>query len=123
MAPGAGAAALMGTPSGGRRVGVLMGWHGQAKLARVSGARSALWRQILADVLGTEVATVNVTQGAAFGAAVLAGVGAGVFENVTDATHSIVRETGVTSPGPDADGYRGAYERYRALYPALHHSR
>jgi xylulokinase len=83
------------------------------------GARSALWRQILADVLRMEVATVNVTQGAAFGAAVLAGVGEGVFENVGDAARSIVRETGTTSPGPDADRYHGAYERYRALYPAL----
>ncbi len=83
------------------------------------GARSALWRQILADVFGMDVATVNVTQGAAFGAAVLAGVGAGAFANVPDAARAIVRETGTTSPGPDTERYRGACERYRALYPAL----
>ena len=48
---------------------------------RVSGggARSALWRQILADVFNTEIVTVNVTEGAAFGAALLAGVGAGIY--------------------------------------------
>src|ERR1041385_5003652 len=46
------------------------------------GAKSALWRQILADVFAAELVTVNTTQGAAFGAALLAGVGAGVWSNV-----------------------------------------
>ena len=53
---------------------------GVIRPVRVSGggARSPLWRQILADVLGSELATVNSTEGAAYGAALLAGVGAGV---------------------------------------------
>ena len=83
------------------------------------GARSPLWRQILADVFDREVATVNVTQGAAFGAAVLAGVGAGVYGGVGEAAGAIVRETHTTCPGPDAARYPACYERYRALYPAL----
>ena len=62
------------------------------------GARSPLWRQILADVFGTELVTVNVTEGAAFGAALLAGVGAGVYHSVEDACARTVKITGSTEP-------------------------
>jgi xylulokinase len=88
---------------------------------RVSGggAGSRLWRQVMADVFGLELVTVNVTQGAAFGAALLAGVGAGAFESVAEAARRAVRETGAVRPGPDAETYGRFYERYRALYPAL----
>jgi xylulokinase len=89
--------------------------------ARVSGggAGSALWRQVMADVFGMELVLVNVTQGAAFGAALLAGVGAGMFADVGAACRAAVRETGSVVPGPDAAVYSRLYERYRALYPAL----
>ncbi len=83
------------------------------------GARSALWRQILADVLGTEIATVNVTEGAAYGAALLAGVGAGLYPSVQEACREVVRITGTTTPGQDSTIYTDYYLRYRALYPAL----
>ena len=88
---------------------------------RVSGggARSALWRQILADVFGAEIVTVNVTEGAAFGAALLAGVGAGVYGSVADACDRTIRITGSTAPGPAAAVYDAYYPRYRALYPLL----
>ncbi len=88
---------------------------------RVSGggARSLLWRQILADVFGTEIATVNVTEGAAYGAALLAGVGAGLFGSVPEACKRAVRVTGRVHPGPQASVYPDYYARYRALYPAL----
>ena len=62
------------------------------------GARSPLWRQILADVFGTELVTVNVTEGAAYGAALLAGVGAGVYHSVEDACARTVKITGSTEP-------------------------
>jgi xylulokinase len=83
------------------------------------GARSPIWRQILADVLAAPVATVNVTQGAAFGAALLAAVGAGAHPTVPDAVAAIVRESSVTEPGPDAAAYPSLYRSYRELYPAL----
>jgi len=83
------------------------------------GARSALWRQMLADILRTDVTTVNVTQGAAYGAALLAGVGARIFPSVPEAASSIVRDTSTTTPGPDLDRYRGPYDLYRTLYPTL----
>ncbi|MHC5004668.1 MAG: xylulokinase [Planctomycetota bacterium] len=83
------------------------------------GARSPLWRQMMADVLNAEVATVNATQGAAFGAALLAGVGAGIYPDVAAAAGAVIRETGVTRPGGDAGAYADGYAHYRALYPAL----
>jgi len=88
---------------------------------RVSGggSRSALWRQMMADVFGVEIVEVNVTQGAAYGAALLAGVGTGIYANAEQACERTVHETGSTTPGPNAGGYAESYERYRALYPAL----
>ena len=89
---------------------------------RVSGggARSPLWRQILADVLGSELATVNTTEGAAYGAALLAGVGAGVWPDGETACRQTVRVTGSTAPNRDAAPvYERMYGVYRELYPAL----
>ncbi len=88
---------------------------------RVSGggARSPFWRQMLADVFETDVATVNATQGAAYGAGLLAAVGAGIFPDVPTAAR-VVREVEVTTPSTEtAPAYRAAYGEYRALYPLL----
>jgi xylulokinase len=88
---------------------------------RVSGggSRSTFWRQMMADVFGAEIAEVNVTQGAAYGAALLAGVGTGVYSSEEQACERTVHEAGSTKPGPNAGEYARSYERYRALYPAL----
>ena len=88
---------------------------------RVSGggARSDLWRQILADVLGRVVSTVNVTSGAACGAALLAGVGAGAFPSVEAACARVVRVSTMTEPGPAQTTYVAHHVSYRALYHAL----
>jgi xylulokinase len=89
---------------------------------RVSGggARSALWRQILADLLGTELVTVNTTEGAAYGAALLAGVGAGIWPDVERACRATIQVTGNTQPNPAAvEQYEAVYAQYRALYPTL----
>jgi xylulokinase len=83
------------------------------------GARSPLWRQMLADVFDTQIATVKVTEGAAYGAALLAGVGAGVYEDVAQACQKAIQVTGRTRPGPAGPVYADYYPRYRALYPAL----
>jgi len=83
------------------------------------GARSSLWCQILADVFNTEIVTVKVTEGAAYGAALLAGVGAGVYRSVAEACEVAIRLTGRTNPGPAVSVYADYYPRYRALYPAL----
>ena len=104
-----------------------MGLFAQAGLASVKqvrvaggGARSALWRKILASVLGAELVTVNSTEGAAYGAALLAGVGAGAWKDVAAAAESAIAVTG--RDGPEAEweqAYRAQYPQYRALYPAL----
>ncbi len=83
------------------------------------GTVSPLWRQILADVLGAEIATVETSEGAAYGAALLATVGAGWFDTVDEATAAVVRATPVASPGPDAPRYAEMHGLYRDLYPAL----
>ena len=89
--------------------------------ARVTGggARSPLWRQILADVLGVEIVTVNAKEGAAYGAALLAGTGAGVFRSVEAACDETIQVTGVTRPGENRTIYNDLYPLYRDLYPAL----
>jgi xylulokinase len=88
---------------------------------RVSGggAKSPLWRQILADVLDAELVTVNSTEGAAYGAALLAATGAGVFPGVNAACASAIRVTGSNEPSNDGEIYHRMYSSYRNLYPAL----
>lgn len=84
------------------------------------GARSPLWRQIQADVFGAELVLINITEGAAFGAALLAGVGAGVYKDVREAVDASVRVVSRTQPQPDAvAAYDKLYPLYRGLYPAL----
>jgi xylulokinase len=84
------------------------------------GAKSSLWRQILADVFAAELVTVNTTEGAAFGAALLAGVGAGVWPDADEACAKTVFVSESIVPNTHAVGtYREMYEHYESLYPAL----
>jgi xylulokinase len=94
---------------------------GSIDQVRISGggAKSKLWQQILADVLDVELVTVNTTEGAAFGAALLAGVGAKIFADASSACRSMIQLTGSTQPSPGKGVYQDFYPRYRALYPAL----
>ncbi|MBN1137077.1 MAG: xylulokinase [Anaerolineae bacterium] len=96
-----------------------LGLSVQQVRASGGGAHSPLWRQILADLLGAEIVTVNVTEGAAYGAALLAAVGAGVYDTVLEACQAAIRLVDHTSPGPAVAVYADYYPRYRALYPAL----
>ena len=84
------------------------------------GAKSPLWRQIIADVLGVELVTTNATEGPAFGAALLAGVAGGVYSSVQEACKQTVRIVEHTALQPQTRAaYDSAYETYQALYPAL----
>lgn len=116
-------AVLEGVSFGLRDSFVLMKEAGLAGVSQVrvtgGGAKSPLWRQILADVLGAELVTVNSEEGAAFGAALLAATGAGVFASVEEACESTIEIAGSTKPGGESDRYDGYYQEYRALYPAL----
>lgn len=94
---------------------------GKIEQVRISGggARSELWRQIMADVLGVELVTVNTTEGAAFGAALLAAVGAGLYASVPAACEATIQITGRNYPTEATAVYQDHYPHYRALYPAL----
>ena len=84
------------------------------------GAKSNLWRQILADVLESELVTVNTTEGAAYGAALLAGVAAGVWADVDIACSQTIRVGDRVSPdAANVRRYTELYRHYRSLYPAL----
>ncbi|HPM76270.1 MAG TPA: xylulokinase [bacterium] len=84
------------------------------------GARSALWRQIIADVFDCETVTVNAVEGAAFGAALLAGVGGEVWPDAPTACMQTIRHDQSTRPEAAAvNHYREHYAVYRLLYPAL----
>ena len=95
---------------------------GKIEQVRISGggARSPLWRQILADVFDSELVTVNTTEGAAYGAALLAGVGAGIWPDVDSACAWTIQITGRTEPERQmVERYAGIYPAYRSLYPVL----
>jgi xylulokinase len=84
------------------------------------GARSRLWREIQAAVYGREVETVTAEEGAAYGAALLAGVGARVWSSVDEACEAVVRVGEVTRPSEDGVGLMNdRYRVYRRVYPAL----
>jgi xylulokinase len=83
------------------------------------GARSKLWRQIQADVYGHEVEIVEAEEGAAYGAAILAGVGASVWPGVDEACNSIVRVSEQIPHRPEiAEVMDSSYAAYRRIYPA-----
>ncbi len=116
-------AVLEGVAFGLRDSFELMKNAGLANVSQVrasgGGTRSPLWRQILADVLGAELVTVNTAEGAAYGAAILAAVGVGAFESVPDACAQLVRVTGQTAVSEETAVYNHHYQLYRQLYPAL----
>jgi xylulokinase len=97
----------MGVPVGGVRLGG-------------GGARAAVWRQIQADVYGREVETVEAEEGAAYGAALLAGVGGGAWAGVDEACDAVVRVALRVAPDARAaELLNQQYGAFRRLYPAL----
>jgi len=84
------------------------------------GGNSPFWRQMLADILECPVDTIDNAQGPALGAAILAGVGTGVYENVQSACGRMIRIKGSQEPiEENSRKYREYYELYKELYPAL----
>ena len=84
------------------------------------GARSDLWRQLLADIFDLPVRRVVAEEGPAYGAALLAGVAAGVWRDVAEAAARVRLRDDVTIPdAARARAYGDYLPLYRALYPAL----
>lgn len=96
------------------------GWNGTALRALGGGARSTLWKQIIAGATGLTLEEINIDEGPALGAAILAGVGAGVYDNAAEAADSIIRVESSVEPNPAwQQAYDEMYQIYRGLYPAL----
>ncbi len=84
------------------------------------GARSAFWRQLQADLYGVPVSTTNTEQGPAYGAALLAGVGVGVWKSVDEAARACVREVDRIEPDSKrAQSYSPAREAFAGLHAGL----
>jgi xylulokinase len=83
------------------------------------GARSDVWKQMLADVFETPCTLVNATEGAAYGAALLASVGCGAYSCVEGASKAWIRETEQIRVGANHLEYQKNYKVYQGLYPAL----
>ena len=97
-------AVLEGVGFGLRDSFTLMEGSGLPKAEQVlisgGGAKSPQWRQILADILNAELSTVNTAEGAAFGAALLAGVGTEIWSDIDAAHKEVISITGTTAPQP-----------------------
>jgi xylulokinase len=84
------------------------------------GAKSKLWRKITSDIFGTRIITLNVEEGPSYGAAIIAGVGAGLYPSVRKACSGILKEVTEVEPDPDnRERYARYYEVYRSLYGSL----
>ncbi len=84
------------------------------------GARSQLWRQMLAAVFGRPVSTLATQEGSAYGAALLAMTATGAFASVPEACRATISETESLLPGGDATAaYRERYRLFTEIYPAL----
>jgi xylulokinase len=84
------------------------------------GSRSALWRQIQADVAGLSHVTINVDEGPALGVALLAGVGAGVYPSVEEACRQVIKVEKTTDPcAVNHAAYNRLFAVYRNLYAHL----
>ncbi len=83
------------------------------------GAKSPVWQQIIADVLGARLVNINTTEGGAFGAAILASVAAGLFDDITAACAAMIQRGASVAVGANADVYARRYATYQSLYPLL----
>jgi xylulokinase len=101
---------------------IVRGMNLPATSVRVTGggARSPFWRQMLADSFALPMDIPTSTEGGAFGVALLAGVGAGVWRGVEEACRATIRSAGTTKPkAKSTAAYEQPYRRYASLYPVL----
>lgn len=84
------------------------------------GAKSGLWKQIMANVFQKPIGEINTNQGGALGAAILAAVGCGVYPDVASGCKQMVHVIGTVDPQPEIFGaYDEKYKKYRSLYQHL----
>ncbi|MBQ7137475.1 MAG: xylulokinase, partial [Clostridia bacterium] len=96
-----------------------MGVAPETMLACGGGGKSPLWRQMLADVFNVPVATTVNTEGPALGVAILAGVGAGLYESVPAACRAMIKRNPAQEPiAENVPQYAKVYDLYKKLYKA-----
>ena len=84
------------------------------------GAKSEVWKKIIANVLNAEVVSLETEQGPSYGAAILAMVGTGEYATVKEATDRIVKEKSSVLPEKDlTEKYEAKYQKFKKLYPCL----
>ena len=99
-----------------------LGSRPQQIVASGGGAKSIFWRQLMTDIFETPIQVVNAAEGAAYGAALLAGVGTDVFASVEDACDQAISVTDEIKPGENAGRYNKNYSLYGSLYATLKES-
>jgi len=84
------------------------------------GAKSALWRQIIADIFNTKIVTLNVEEGPSYGGAILAGAGCGIYGSVAIAAEKIIKQKDEVLPlAQNVEKYRKFHKVYKSLYGDL----
>lgn len=84
------------------------------------GAKSRTWRQIIADILNSKVVTLNVEEGSAFGAAIIAGAGCGIYSSIKEGVDKIINEDKENNPiAENVEKYKKLYAIYKLLYKDL----
>ncbi|MFQ9638982.1 MAG: FGGY-family carbohydrate kinase, partial [Eisenbergiella sp.] len=83
------------------------------------GAKSPLWKKIMANVLGIKVDMIESEEGPGYGGAILAAVGCGEFASVEEAADKLVKVVGTVEPDPELTArYEERYQQFRQIYPA-----
>jgi len=83
------------------------------------GAKSPLWKKIMANVLGIKVDMIESEEGPGYGGAILAAVGCGEFASVEEAVDKLVKVVGTVEPDPELTAkYEERYQQFRQIYPA-----
>lgn len=89
-------------------------------LATGGGGKSPLWRQMMADVFECPVTTIDNTEGPALGAAILAGVGVGLYDDLTSACQAIVKTNKPQQPHAEKTAtYKPYYTLFKEVYQSL----
>ena len=84
------------------------------------GAKSPLWKKIIANVMNLKVDVVECEEGPGYGGAILAAVGCGVYANVEEATQKLVKVVETIEPEQElVDKYEKQYQKFKVIYPAL----
>lgn len=84
------------------------------------GAKSPLWKKMVANIMNLKVDVIESEEGPALGGAILAAVGCGEFASVEDAAEKLVKVVETVEPDPDLTAkYEKCYEKFRKIYPAM----